>query len=99
MKNIARTFALLLSLAIFLANAQAGELEDKLDKARTAKQVKEMPTGYLSAVDTSPEVKALVEEVNKKRKAAYEEIQKKTNAPSLSAVEVSAGKKLMQKYN
>ena len=67
-----------------------------LGEAKSQGLVGETSTGYLSAVKPSPEVKALVESINSKRKTHYEKIAKK-NSISLEAVEVRAGQKAIGK--
>jgi len=66
----------------------------------TAKQrglVGETTSGYLQAVTTpDSEVKALVQEINRKRKQLYEEIAQR-NGTTVTAVEVLAGKKAIEK--
>ncbi len=66
----------------------------------TAKQqglVGETSSGYLEPVSpASTEVRALVSSINDKRKQKYEEIARR-NGTTLSAVEVLAGKKAIEK--
>ena len=64
-----------------------------LQSAKQQGLVRETPSGYLRAVKSSSEVKALVSSVNAKRKQHYSRISKKTGA-SLKEVERSAGAKL-----
>lgn len=59
---------------IVLGSASVSALD--LEAARNSGKVVELPTGYLQAKD--PAAKKLVEDVNKKRKAAYTKIAKKT---------------------
>lgn len=47
-----------------------------LHSARASGVVKELPSGYITAVSPSAEVNALVAEVNAKRKAEYTRISK-----------------------
>lgn len=56
-----------------------------LHTARTAGQVQETPEGYISALKPTPEVNALVAEVNAKRKAEYTRISKQ-NGQSVEVV-------------
>lgn len=63
-----------------------------ISEAVEAGKVKELPSGYVEAVDTSSEIAELVKKVNAGRKAEYERIAKSTGA---SAVEV--GKASYQK--
>ncbi len=49
-----------------------------LDDARNAGQVMEMPNGYIMAKGSpTADIKALVKDINSRRKAAYEKIAKK----------------------
>ena len=67
-----------------------------LDEARAKGAIGERSDGYVAAVksDPSKEVKALVAEVNAKRRAHYEEIAKRNGAP-VEAVAMLAGQKLV----
>jgi hypothetical protein len=67
-----------------------------LDEARAKGKVGERADGYVAAVkdDASDEVKALVADVNAKRRAHYEEIAQRTGAP-VEAVAALAGQKLL----
>jgi uncharacterized protein YdbL (DUF1318 family) len=69
-----------------------------LDDAKAAGQVGEAPDGYVHLVDPGAPagVKALVEDINAKRKAKYADIAKKRNAP-IEAVAVQAGAKLVER--
>ena len=55
-----------------------------LDEAREKGLVGEDSTGYIGAVSPTPtkEVQALVDEVNAKRRAAYEDVARKTSTPT-----------------
>ena len=65
---------LLLAGLLFSAAAWANPLDD----ARQKGYVVEMPTGYIKAAPNAPaDVDKLVEEINAKRKAVYEEIAQK----------------------
>lgn len=67
-----------------------------LEEAKAKGLVGEKPNGYLGAVNASaPEVQALTNEVNQKRRQAYEEIAKRNRTP-LDAVEALAGEKAIQ---
>jgi hypothetical protein len=67
-----------------------------LDEARAKGKVGERADGYVAAVkdDASDEVKALVADVNAKRRAHYEEIAHRTGAP-VEAVAALAGQKML----
>jgi uncharacterized protein len=62
-----------------------------LDSARASKAIIELPTGYVQAA--SPSAKSLAEEVNAKRKLAYEGIAKK-NGLTVDQVAAQAAKKI-----
>jgi uncharacterized protein YdbL (DUF1318 family) len=67
----------------------------ELGEAKTGGLVGESATGYLGAVKTSTAVDALVADINRQRKARYQQIAKK-NGISLEAVEVRAGQKTIK---
>ena len=69
-----------------------------LDDAKAAGQVGEAPDGYVHLVnDGAPaDVKALVKDINAKRKAKYESIAKKRGVP-VEAVATQAGAKLIER--
>jgi uncharacterized protein YdbL (DUF1318 family) len=71
-------------------------LADSLDSAKSSGKVGERPDGYLGVVagDAGPEVKALVQEINAKRKKRYGQIAKKRGT-SVEAVAALAGQKLV----
>lgn len=82
-------FGLLLSVQ----NAFAMDLQS----AKKQGLLGETASGYLSAVKpASAEVKALMDDVNAKRKNKYQAIAKR-NSTSLSAIEHLAGKKSIEK--
>ncbi len=89
-------FAALLALAL-LAVPSGSVLADQLGNAKKAGSVGERPDGYLGVVDKSagPEVKALVEEINQKRREKYASIAKKRGT-SVKAVAALAGAKLVK---
>lgn len=66
-----------------------------LDEAKASGLVGETQSGYLGAVKPSPEVQALVSDINQKRKDKYAEIAKKNGSP-VAAVEALAAKKAIQ---
>ena len=79
---------LLLSFQVF-----ALDLSDAKDRGLVGEQ----PNGYLAAVGVAtPEIAALVSDINSKRKAAYTEIAKK-NGTAIEAVEQLAGQKAIEK--
>ncbi|HET8708640.1 MAG TPA: YdbL family protein [Pseudomonadales bacterium] len=67
-----------------------------LDEAKQQGLVGEQPSGYLAVVGkSSPDVDALVNDINQKRRSAYEGIAKR-NGTDVSAVEQLAGKKAIE---
>ncbi|MCF6435867.1 MULTISPECIES: YdbL family protein [Pseudoalteromonas] len=67
-----------------------------LDSAKNQGLVGETASGYLAAVSSNAQVQALIDDVNAKRKAKYQQLAKK-NGISLSQVEALAGKKAIEK--
>ncbi|HET6679206.1 MAG TPA: YdbL family protein [Nitrospira sp.] len=67
-----------------------------VEEAKTKGLVGERPNGYLGVVNpAAPEAQALANEVNEKRRQAYEDIAKR-NRTQLDAVEALAGEKAIQ---
>lgn len=67
-----------------------------LEEAKAKGLVGEKPNGYLGVVNPAGgEVQTLTNEINQKRREAYEEIAKRNRTP-LEAVEVLAGEKAIQ---
>jgi uncharacterized protein YdbL (DUF1318 family) len=67
-----------------------------LDEAKAKGLVGEKPNGYLGMVNPSGgEVQVLMNDINQKRRQAYEEIAKRNKTP-LNAVEALAGQKAIQ---
>lgn len=67
-----------------------------IEEAKAKGLVGEMPNGYLGIVNpANPDVQALTNDVNQKRRRAYEEIAKR-NRTQLDAVETLAGEKAIQ---
>lgn len=92
MKNV---FSIAAFIAALTMSAPAFSLE--LDAAKAKGLVGEQPSGYLAAVGTpTPEVTALINDINAKRKTAYQEIAQR-NGTALDAVEQLAGKKAIEK--
>jgi uncharacterized protein YdbL (DUF1318 family) len=89
-----RIAPVLLALVLWTLPAAAASL----DEAKAAGQVGERIDGYLGVVDAGApgDVRALVDEVNAKRRAQYEQIAQKQGAP-LAAVAQIAGKKLIDR--
>jgi len=65
-----------------------------LPQARSSKLIAEDNHGYIQALDSSEEVKLLVNEVNAKRKAEYIRITKESGA-SLDEVEALSAKRII----
>ncbi len=85
--------ALLLGMLVSLAAAAAS-----LDSAKDEGWIGEKPDGYLGLVrqDAPGDVKALVNDVNTKRKRRYEQIARQQGAP-LSEVEKVGGQTAIEK--
>jgi uncharacterized protein YdbL (DUF1318 family) len=67
-----------------------------LDDAKANGLVGEKANGYLGAVNlANAEARALIEDVNQKRRQAYEDIAKR-NGTTITAVETLAGEKSVQ---
>ena len=67
-----------------------------LEEAKTKGLVGERPNGYLGVLNPAPpDVQELTDEVNQKRRHAYEDIAKR-NGTQIEAVEVLAGEKAIQ---
>jgi uncharacterized protein YdbL (DUF1318 family) len=92
MRNFKSKILLLLLLLPLVASAVT------LDAAKGDGLVGETSKGYLAAVNASPsaDVKALISEVNAKRRAQYERIAKQ-NGISVEDVEKVAGQKAIDK--
>ena len=73
--------SLLVTLPVFSFN---------LKEARKSGAVKELSTGYLRATKTS--LKKTVDGINKKRKAHYEAVAKKTGTPVAEVAKIAAEK-------
>ena len=94
MTNLFRSLFL---LSLFLLVSATNAFALTLDQAKTQGMVGELRSGYLGIVVASPsaEVKSLVDDVNSRRRAKYQEIAKK-NGTSLTDVEVLAGEKAIK---
>ena len=86
--------ALLLTLLALPMSAMALTL----DEAKTSGLVGEQSDGYLGSVaaNATADVKAVLADINAKRKAKYEQIANENNT-ELATVEALAGKKLIEK--
>jgi len=89
-------FWLSILLCAFLLSATSVMAID-LQTAKAKGLVGETPTGYLAPVSNpTPAVKQLINSINTKRKAKYQEVATGNNA-SLQAVELLAGKRAIEK--
>ncbi len=86
--------SLLLAFALLLD--PTGVVANPLDDAKTQGLIGEQADGYVGAVGTDGRVQSLVNDINAKRKAKYEEIAKKRGAPA-DAVAQIAGQKLIER--
>ena len=89
--------ALLLALVLALTVAPGALWAASLDQAKSQGLVGEQANGYLGVVAASApaDVKALVADINQKRKQEYQSIAQR-NKTSLDAVEALAGKKAIE---
>ena len=87
-----------LLLAVFLIITTVSAYAIDLQTAKSSGLVGEQLNGYLGIVDAGAgsDVRALVKEINSKRKAKYEAIASQ-NSTSLETVELLAGKKAVEK--
>ena len=84
-----------LFVGLLLVNAAcvfAGDLQ----QAKSAGLVGEQLNGYLGTVSSDAEARALIADINAKRKAKYESIADQ-NSASLETIELLAGKKAIEK--
>ena len=65
-----------------------------LDEAKASGAVGEMPNGYIGVVQDGSGVQALVDDINARRRARYQEIADSNGVP-LAAVEQEAGQQLI----
>jgi uncharacterized protein YdbL (DUF1318 family) len=66
---------------LFVATIATSAHALDLNQARSQGLVTEQPTGYIAAASQTPEVNALVNQVNSGRKAEYEKISKQNGQP------------------
>ena len=98
MKRTSHRIGIAALLALALLAVPSGVVwADQLGDAKQAGTVGERPDGYLGVVGSGAgaEVKALVEEINGKRRTSYREIAQKRGI-SLEAVAALAGAKLVE---
>ncbi|MBU6435529.1 MAG: DUF1318 domain-containing protein [Nitrospirae bacterium] len=81
-------------LALCLGGAQP-VFALSLEEAKSKGLVGEKANGYLGVLNHSGEVQALANDVNQKRREAYEEIARRHETP-MTAVETLAGEKAIQ---
>src|SRR6478672_7002389 len=92
-KSPARWFVI---SAIFWSTALGAAFGLSLEEAKTKGLVGEKPNGYLGVVKPgSQEAQSLTNEVNQKRRRAYEDIASRNRA-QIDAVEALAGEKAIQ---
>lgn len=94
MTQTARTLTLLLTLCLALLAGNAYAMD--LGSAKAQGYVGEQPNGYLGIVKNGPGVQALVNDINSRRRAEYQQIAQRNNT-SLQVVEALAGKKAIQR--
>ena len=83
-------------ITINLNTAASSVFALSLDEAKAVGWVGEKSNGYLRAVNPSnTKVQALIEDINQKRRQAYEDIATR-NHTSVQAVEILAGEKAIQ---
>ncbi len=91
-----RRIGLVLATALFSVWVASSASAVSLEEAKAKGMVGEKPNGYLGVVTPSgPDVQALTNEVNEKRRQAYEDIAKR-NRTSVDSVEALAGEKAIQ---
>ncbi len=83
-------------LAVLLLSACSAVMALDIDGAKAQGLVGEQPDGYLGVVKSSPEAVSLANDINAKRRAAYEGIAKK-NGATLEQVATVAGQKAIEK--
>lgn len=72
------------------------EAKDRLDEVKSQGLVGEKPTGYLGVVTPGGDAAAIVEAINKARRAEYARIAEKHGIP-VAEVEAVAGKKALER--
>ncbi len=95
MNRTMKYFLQTLTLLVMLASSSV--FASPLSDAKAAGLIGEKTNGYLGLVtQANDEIKALVKEVNQKRRAKYIQLAKKKQVP-LSQIETIAGKKAIEK--
>lgn len=90
--KLTREILLIMFLAINAWGIPAITYALDLEQAKAQGLVGEQPDGYLGVVKATPEAVALAADINKKRRAAYEDIARK-NGITVEQVAVLAGEK------
>jgi uncharacterized protein len=91
-----RKLGLLVGLVVLSFCLVSTAFAISLDEAKAKGLVGEKPNGYLGVVNPSGgEAQALADDINRKRRQAYEAIAKRNKTP-LNAVETLAGEKAIQ---
>lgn len=83
----------LLACSLFVTSGVSAQTTD-LDTARANNSITELPNGFIKA--NNDRMKAFADEINKKRKQAYEDIAKK-NGLTVEQVGQQAAKKIQEK--
>ncbi|MDP2122773.1 MAG: YdbL family protein [Parvibaculum sp.] len=98
MALFAKSFAVMLALLAGLAFSPSAFAID-LDSAKAQGLVGERQNGYIGIVTSSPtpDLRNLVNDINLRRRASYQEIAARTPGASLNAVEKLAAEKLIGK--
>lgn len=93
-----RAYVFLILALLFFTCVPASAFAESLDQAKSSGLLGEKADGYLGLVDpgASASVKALMDDINQKRRAEYSQIAQK-NGTDLQAVEVLAGQKAIAK--
>ncbi|MDY0871166.1 YdbL family protein [Dongia rigui] len=94
MRNILRNLMVALLLVGSLGATSLPAHADPLDDARAAGQIGERADGYVALVDAGApaNVKQLVDEVNAKRRAAYQKIAAEKSVPTEQIAAIAAEK-------
>ncbi|HEU4685180.1 MAG TPA: YdbL family protein [Nitrospira sp.] len=90
-----RPFTLTVGAVMCVLSMASAAFGISLEEAKAKGFVGEKPNGYLGIVMPSGDVQALTNEVNQKRRQAYEDIAKRNGTP-LNTVEALAGEKAIQ---
>lgn len=94
--NVKSTLLRLFSAGLLSLSLATTVWAGDLQSAKESGQVGEKSDGYLGIVSNAPGVAELVNDINQKRRSAYQDIAQK-NGTSLQAVEELAGRKAVEK--